>query len=90
MFACDPTFYRFQNNFYQHRVSVHSIIDFLGGGFGSPPPPQTPKISTPPGVGLMGYFLFRPHRPFWGHMATILDFAGGSTFQAMSECPLHQ
>ena len=47
MFACDPTFYRFQNNFYQHRVSVHSIIDFLGGDFGSPPP-LIPTESVPP------------------------------------------
>ena len=27
-FACDHNFYRFQNNFLQHRVSEHSFIDF--------------------------------------------------------------
>ena len=34
--------------------------------------------------------VFRPHRPFLGHLAAIFDFAGGATLQAVSECPLRR
>ena len=35
-FACDHNFYRFQNNFLQHKVSRRSFIDFQGVTFDPP------------------------------------------------------
>ena len=34
--------------------------------------------------------LSRPHRPFLGPLAAILDFAGGAALQAVSERPLRR
>ena len=36
IFACDHNFYRFQNNFLLHRVSLGSFVDFQGLALSTP------------------------------------------------------